>query len=98
MPRVAKKYATKMPKVLARYAGVWHNLGMTLDGDKVRRFLQTENKSKEWLATQLNCSLKTVENVLGGKVPRGSTLVALACLMGCQVEALIPKEAKRAAG
>lgn len=69
---------------------------MTLDGNKVRRFLQTEKKSKEWLATQLNCSLKTVENVLGGKVPRGETLVALASLMNCHVEALIPKEGKRA--
>lgn len=64
---------------------------MTLDGNKVRLFLDGKEKSKEWLAAQLNCSLKTVENILGGRVPRGATLVALAGLMGTQVEMLIPK-------
>lgn len=68
---------------------------MTLDGNKVRQFLKKSEKSKEWLAVELNCSVRTVESVLGGRLPRGETLINLAHLMGCRVEDLIPSEAKR---
>lgn len=80
---------------MPNYLAIRHNSGitsyMTLDGNKVRLFLDREDKSKEWLATQLNCSFKTVENILAGRVPRGATLIGLARLMGIQVESLIPK-------
>lgn len=69
---------------------------MTLDGNKVRQFLKIEQKSREWLATQLDCSLNTVRNILAGRIPQGETLVRLAKLMGCQVETLVPSEAKKA--
>lgn len=70
---------------------------MTLDGNKVRLFLDQKEKSREWLATQLDCSLSTVEKILAGRVPRGETLVKLAQLMGCQVEDLLPRQARRPA-
>lgn len=57
--------------------------------------MKHENRTGEWLAVQLECSLSTVTKILGGRVPRGETLVKLAKLMGCQVEDLIPSEAKR---
>lgn len=68
---------------------------MTLDGSRVQRHLEKVGKSKEWLAGQLNCSVKTVEGLLGGRIPRGATLVELAKLMGCQVEDLVTQQASK---
>jgi hypothetical protein len=62
---------------------------MTLDGNRVRRFLKTEDKTREWLAVQLSCSLGTVDRILAGRVPSGAKLVTLAKLIGCQVEDLV---------
>jgi hypothetical protein len=71
---------------------------MTLDGNRVRRFLKTEGRTKEWLAVQLECSIGTVDRVLAGRIPSGEKLVALAKLIGCQVEDLVtPIAAKRPA-
>lgn len=70
---------------------------MTLDGNRVRLWLDEIGKSREWLAAQLECSLSTVDKILAGRMPRGATLIALGKLMGCRVEDLIPKEAKRTA-
>lgn len=83
-------------ELVCTVGNMWYNRLMTLDGIKVRSFLRREKKSKEWLAAQLNCSLRTVENILGGKVPLVETLVRLAKLMRCQVEDLIPPEAMTA--
>mgnify|MGYP000178488406 FL=1 len=66
---------------------------MTLNGNRIQDFINEKGCSKEWLAVQLNCSLKTVDNILGGRVPRGETLVALAKLIGCQVEDLVTRKA-----
>jgi hypothetical protein len=76
-----------------------YSLFMTLDGNRVRRFLNEGEHTKEWLAVQLKCSLKTVDNILAGRFPRGETLVALANLIGCQVEDLVTQQvaAKRPA-
>lgn len=68
---------------------------MTLNGNRIQDYINKQGCSKEWLAVQLNCSLKTVENILGGRVPRGETLVALAKLIGCQVEDLVTRAAAK---
>ena len=69
---------------------------MTLNGNKVREFLGEKGKSREWLAAQLGCSLSTVDKFLGGRMPRAELLFKLAQEMGCQVEDLVPMEAKNA--
>lgn len=66
---------------------------MTLNGDRIQAFINEKGCSKEWLAVQLECSLKTVDNILGGRMPRGETLVALAKLIGCKVEDLVTRPA-----
>lgn len=75
---------------------MWYNRLMTLDGSKVRHFLQGKKRSDEWLADQLDCSLRTVGHILAGRMPRGETLVRLAKLMRCRVEDLILSEAMEA--
>lgn len=61
---------------------------MTLDGNRVRKFLREKNRTKEWLAVQLGCSLSSVDHMLGGRVPKGEKLLALAKVMGCRAEDL----------
>ena len=69
---------------------------MTLDANKIRLFLEEREKSGEWLAVQIECSMSTVSKLLAGKTTRVETLIKLAKLMGCSVEELIPSEATKA--
>jgi DNA-binding Xre family transcriptional regulator len=71
---------------------------MTVRTDRVRRFLDENEKGAEWLAVQLGCCFKTVHRILSGKVVGLKTMLRLAKLMGCQVEDLVTREvAKRPA-
>ena len=69
---------------------------MTIDGSKVRQFLDERDWTHKRLAKELGCSHRTVGNILAGIMPVGETLIKLAKLMGCSVEELIPSEAMKA--
>lgn len=68
---------------------------MTLDGNRVRRFLKDSQKTKEWLAVQLSCSIGTVDRVLAGKSPTAETLITLAKILGCKAEDLVTQQAHK---
>jgi DNA-binding Xre family transcriptional regulator len=69
---------------------------MTLDAGRVQKWLETNEKSREWLADRIGVSAALVSRMLGGKVPKTDTMLALARVMGCRVEDLVtPATAKR---
>jgi DNA-binding Xre family transcriptional regulator len=65
---------------------------MTLNAVRVDAWLKKNDRSREWLADQLDVSFALVTRMLAGKVPKTETMMALAHVMGCKVEDLLTQK------
>lgn len=68
-----------------------------MDAGRIRGFLESSGKSREWLADQIGVSSALVSRMLAGTVPKTETMVTLAKVIGCRVEDLVIRKGQRTA-